>query len=69
MRLAAKLPLILSLLAATVIADDQQAPGIAVGEKAPSLNLVDQHGQLTDLDRLLKKDRMLAIVFHRSADW
>ena len=58
------------VLASTVHADDRKdSPGIAVGEKAPSFQLKDQAGKSTELDSLLKQDRMLAIVFHRSADW
>jgi hypothetical protein len=48
---------------------DPTVPGLAVGEKAPAFSLTDHLGASTELNSLLKKDRMLAVVFHRSADW
>ena len=65
-----RLLLLTLVFASTVHADDRnEATGVAVGEKAPAFQLKDQAGKSTELDSLLKKDRMLAIVFHRSADW
>ena len=65
-----RLLLLTLVFVSAVHADDRKdSPGIAVGEKAPAFQLKDQAGKSTELDSLLKNDRMLAIVFHRSADW
>ncbi len=52
--------------ATRVLADD--APGLGVGEKAPSFALKDQHGNVRTLDEFLKKGKV-ALVFFRSASW
>lgn len=44
------------------------APGIKVGEQAPDFSLVDQQGKKRSLKEL-RKDKKVAIVFHRSARW
>lgn len=41
---------------------------IAVGDKAPSFRLADQHGNERSLDELLAVSKV-ALVFFRSADW
>ena len=71
MRVALTLVLLAVVFASNVGADDADGtiPGVAIGEKAPTFSLTDQHGKSTQLNDLLKKDRMLAVVFHRSADW
>lgn len=61
------LPLVFTSVSA--IEADREAPGIVIGQKVPAFKLNDQSGKSTDLNSLLKKGRMLAIVFHRSADW
>ena len=40
----------------------------AVDSKAPSVTLQDQNGKPRTLDELLK-ERNVALVFYRSADW
>jgi len=42
--------------------------GIKVGEKAPAFKLKDQNGKERELAALLK-ERPVALVFYRSADW
>lgn len=42
--------------------------GVTVGSKAPKFTLQDQNGKQRSIDELLK-DRNVALVFHRSADW
>lgn len=59
------LAMMFGVLASAEAAD---APGIAVGKKAPVFKLKDQKGKEQSLDELLKK-RNVAIVFYRSADW
>ena len=44
------------------------SPGLAVGEKAPAFELVDQSGQKQSLANILKSGNV-ALVFYRSADW
>ncbi|MEM7155817.1 MAG: hypothetical protein AAF799_23405 [Myxococcota bacterium] len=46
-----------------------EGPGVAVGERAPAFSLADQSGKTRSLDEWLGKDRLVAIVFYRSADW
>lgn len=46
-----------------------EGPGLAVGERALALSLPDQHGKTRSLDEWLGKDRLVAVVFYRSADW
>lgn len=41
---------------------------LKIGEKAPAIQLKDQHGNTQTLSALTKKGAV-AIVFHRSADW
>jgi cytochrome oxidase Cu insertion factor (SCO1/SenC/PrrC family) len=41
---------------------------MAVGQRAPSFRLKDQHGQEQSLEQLLAKGNV-ALVFYRSADW
>ena len=43
-------------------------PGLAVGEKAPAFELIDQSGQRRSLANILKSGNV-ALVFYRSADW
>ncbi len=42
--------------------------GPAIGQKAPTFTLKDQHGKDVALEELLKKGPV-ALVFYRSADW
>ena len=51
---------------AKVAADEKT--GIAIGEKAPAIKLVDQTGKERLLDELLHEGTV-AVVFHRSANW
>ena len=44
------------------------SPGLAVGEKAPAFELIDQSGQRRSLANILKSGNV-ALVFYRSADW
>ena len=44
------------------------SPGLAVGEKAPAFELIDQSGQIRSLANILKSGNV-ALVFYRSADW
>jgi cytochrome oxidase Cu insertion factor (SCO1/SenC/PrrC family) len=65
-----------ALLAVTCLAAGLLSPpraaakevGLAVGEVAPKLSLVDQRGATHSLETLLGHGT-LAIVFFRSADW
>jgi len=50
----------------SLAADD--APGLGVGEKAPSFTLKDQHGEQRTLEEFLE-DGKVVIVFYRSASW
>jgi hypothetical protein len=43
--------------------------GLAVGEKAPPFELVDQRGETRRLFELLALRPTLAVLFFRSADW
>ncbi len=47
---------------------DDDAPGIAVGVKAPEFSLKNQANEDVSLSKLLD-ERNVAIVFYRSADW
>lgn len=49
------------------VAADEKT-GIAIGEKAPAIKLVDQTGKERLLDELLHEGTV-AVVFHRSANW
>jgi len=49
-------------------AEEIGSVGISVGEKAPEVQLKDQHNKLRTLSEILK-DGPVALVFHRSADW
>ena len=42
--------------------------GLKLGEKIPLVKLSDQNGKEFRSDKL-GKNKILAIVFHRSADW
>jgi hypothetical protein len=42
--------------------------GAAINSKAPGFTLQDQNGKPQAVDKLLK-DRNVALVFYRSADW
>jgi peroxiredoxin len=60
-----------ALLAASLDAHGQAAPRmreIAIGQRAPSFTLKDQHDQDISLDDLLKKGPV-AVVFIRSVEW
>ncbi len=66
----------LAILAATVAsAEAQQArkdgdePKVKVGDVAPAFELLGQDGKKSSLKDLLKKQKHVAIVFHRSASW
>ena len=56
------------MLSVDAPASAAEAPGLAVGKKAPAFKLKDQKGKEQSLEALLKK-RNVAIVFYRSADW
>ena len=45
-----------------------EAPGLAVGERAPEFQLLDQHGETQSLADLTTTGAA-ALVFYRSADW
>lgn len=49
-------------------AGPDDAPGIAVGEKAPPFTLPDQNGKEHTMAGMLGKGSV-ALVFYRSADW
>ena len=53
---------------AKAAAVESKTPGLAIGQKAPNFNLIDQHGKKQSLDGLLKAGPV-ALVFYRSADW
>lgn len=67
-RFAAAL-VVIATLTYTCSAFADEAPGLEVGKKAPDVKLKDQTGKEYRLADLLKEDQMLAVVFHRSADW
>jgi len=48
--------------------DDDAQTGIAVGEKIPPFQAVDQNGKSWNFEAL-KGPNGAVIVFHRSADW
>jgi len=48
--------------------DDDAQTGLAVGEKIPAFQSVDQNGKSWDFDSL-KGPNGAVLVFHRSADW
>jgi len=58
--------LIVSIVFASQDGSAEEKP--AINSKAPSFTLQDQSGQPRTLDELLK-DRNVALVFYRSADW
>ena len=45
-----------------------ESPGLAIGEKAPAFELKDQNGQNQSLADILESGHT-ALVFYRSADW
>lgn len=47
----------------------EEKTGLKEGAKAPAFALKDQDGKERTLDELKKGDGLLAIVFHRSAEW
>lgn len=47
---------------------DQEHPGLKVGEIAPSFALKDQDGEEVKLEDLIK-EQAAALVFYRSASW
>lgn len=51
---------------AKVAADEKT--GIAIGEKAPAIKLMDHAGKERSLDELLHEGTV-AVVFYRSASW
>lgn len=58
--------ILLTHVALVRAADD--FPGIKIGEKAPEFTLKDQSGADQSLSKL-RKEKPVAVVFHRSADW
>ncbi|MBC8352583.1 MAG: hypothetical protein H8E66_11375 [Planctomycetes bacterium] len=58
--------LVVSILFASQNSNGDEKP--AVNSKAPGFSLQDQNGKQISIDNLLK-DRNVALVFHRSADW
>ncbi len=65
--LAIALVAVLSMAGGRAIAAD--APGIAVGAKAPAIELKDQNGKKQTLGTFLGQQKKVALVFYRSADW
>ena len=49
-------------------AENDETPGIKVGEMVPAFTLKDQNGKEYVLTDMLGKGNV-ALVFHRSADW
>jgi cytochrome oxidase Cu insertion factor (SCO1/SenC/PrrC family) len=47
----------------------EELTGIAVGEQAPGFSLKDQNGETKALSDLLEDGKLVALVFHRSANW
>lgn len=71
-RRAGWLPSAVALLASLGLASlegAEETPGVAVGKSAPSFALPNQAGTVHQLKDLLEEGQMLAVVFHRSADW
>ena len=48
--------------------NDQNSPGIPVGEKLPEISLPQQDGREVSVQQLLKQGPV-ALVFYRSAGW
>ena len=57
-----------SIASAEAAAENNEAPGIKIGEKVPTFALEDQNGKEHALTDMLGKGNV-ALVFHRSADW
>ncbi len=57
-----------SIASTEATAENNEAPGIKVGEKVPAFTLKDQNGKEHILTDMLGKGSV-ALVFHRSADW
>jgi hypothetical protein len=47
----------------------EKQTGLKAGTRAPKFTLKDQGGRERSLDEFLKKDKKVALVFYRSADW
>ena len=47
----------------------EEQTGLKAGTRAPKFTLEDQEGRERSLDEFLKKDKKVALVFYRSADW
>ncbi|MCP5519150.1 MAG: hypothetical protein H7A45_18050 [Verrucomicrobiales bacterium] len=58
----------LGLAAGSVRAADPVDPGLPVGARAPVFSAPDQDGRERRLPDA-RQEGMLALVFHRSADW
>ncbi len=59
---------LLMLAAAPACAQEQNEPGVKVGEDAPAFTMKDQEGKDVTLKSLLE-EKPTALVFHRSAEW
>ena len=57
-----------SIASTEAAAENDEAPGIKVGEMVPAFTLKDQNGKEYVLTDMLGKGNV-ALVFHRSADW
>ena len=57
-----------SLAMASLALGAEEDPGLAVGKKAPKIELKDQSGEVVKVADLLKEGPV-AVVFYRSADW
>lgn len=58
-----------ALAATSLLAAQDEHPGLAIGKRAPNFTLKDQNNEPVQLVELLKKNGSVAVVFHRSADW
>ena len=57
------------LPSASAFAAEAWPPGLAVGAQAPKFELVDSAGEKRASESWLVKDRFLAVLFYRSANW
>ena len=66
----AKLVLIVAMISVVLgcSSANGEPPGLAVGKKAPDFSLENQLGKEVSLAQLTK-DKNVALVFYRSADW
>ncbi len=67
--LAATLALIFAIGMTRCSVAEPQVPGPALGEKAPEFQLKDQSGKTRSLSDFVGKEKKVALVFYRSADW